>query len=348
MLHTQFLRCGIEETSYLAPMNLRMEQVMDELNKMKKELKLAIEAEEKSRKAMDDLASVLQEVAAEANEAKQNLKATKSELKAVKDGKEQIRLKLESTEEKLASVMAERNEFKNAAERLRLEADETLSNWNVKESGLVECMKKVEEERSKLETENLELLEEMKKLRDIFKQAMTEAITAKEDANVAKGKNSKLIDQLAGKDTALNFISRELESLRASEAAARRDLNDLKLQLAESSTVSSPDSKTQKEQQEIKPLNVRKKKTFSFDLGCSGRHKWLAEAVNENTNKVNARNVGRDGTRDNAMRLTGNMSCRFANEGKITKENGLDSLSKRSLSKRFVGLISGINSKSKF
>ncbi|KAH0652451.1 hypothetical protein KY289_030129 [Solanum tuberosum] len=56
----------------------------DEMSLLKREMKLANEAEEKSRKALDDLALVLKEVSYEASEAKEKLCATQQELGLVK------------------------------------------------------------------------------------------------------------------------------------------------------------------------------------------------------------------------------------------------------------------------
>ncbi|KAL9670998.1 hypothetical protein QQ045_008561 [Rhodiola kirilowii] len=312
-------------------MNRRMDQIENELKKMKKELNQATSAEEKSRKAMDDLASVLRDVAAEASEAKEKLKSTQVELKSTKD--------------KLTSEMIECNKCKNEVERLRLEADETLVAWNEKESGLVGCIKKVEEERSRAQAENSVLQEEMRKLRDILKQAMVEATGAKEAASIARAENCQLKDQLAEKDTALNFVSRELESLRLSEAAARDNLKN---------SGHNPNTQNAEQIQETMPGtygisitdggDVDKKigRAFSFDMRCTGRNKRLEDLVDEKATKV---------VRGDASSLKRNMSCRFPDQTRIGNERhrleqGQDSLRKKALFKRFGEALGAKSSKS--
>ncbi|KAL9690564.1 hypothetical protein QQ045_010966 [Rhodiola kirilowii] len=296
-----------------------------ELKKMKKELKSALDADEKSRNAMDELASVLREVAAEASKAKEDLRSTQLELKAAKEDKEQMGLEL-------TTALAECKTLKNAEERIRMEADEMLAAWNEKESGLVGCLKDVEKERSRERSEKLLLQEEMKKLRDILKQAMAEAATAKEEASIVRGENLKLNDQLAGKDTALNFISRELESLRASEAGARGSLADLKLQLAESSSESR--NSYMEKQEEIKAEEYKKvKKTFSFDMRCTGRKKGLEDMVDRKATKV---------ARGGSMRR--DKSYRFPDERRRSSERQ-NPLTKKAFFKRFGELVSSSKSR---
>ncbi|XP_027336108.1 putative WEB family protein At1g65010, chloroplastic [Abrus precatorius] len=220
--------------------------LLQELDLLKNELKSATVAEENSKKAMDDLAFALKEVATEANQAKAKLTISEVELEHTKGDAERWRTMLESTEEKykelLEATKKEADRYKNTAERLRLEAEETLLAWNGKETELVNCIRRAEEERlhaTKETTGLLELLkeaenktkvskEENQKLRDILKQALNEANVAKEAAEIAKAENARLQDSL-------NLLVHENEMLKIHEAASFENIKELKRMLSESS-----------------------------------------------------------------------------------------------------------------
>ncbi|GFY90836.1 myosin heavy chain-related protein [Actinidia rufa] len=251
----------------------KAENMLAEMNLLKSELKLAIDAEEKSKKAMDDLALVLKEVATEANQAKENLSLTELQLEHVKQEAEQLKGIVRSTEERYKTLLedAEReNEwYKNTVERLRLADEESILAWNDKEIGFVNCIRRAEEERAIAQQENVRLMESIKatenltrtsreenfKLRDILKQALNEANVAKAAAGIAKEENSQLKDSHNEKDKALNFLTRENERLRINEAVAHENIKELKWLL---SMWSKKETKTD----EGKKLN----KAFSFGV----------------------------------------------------------------------------------
>lgn len=221
--------------------------MLEELNILKNELKLATEAEENSKKAMDDLAFALKEVATEANQVKAKLTLSQVELEHSKGEAERLRAMLGSTEgrykEILEATRKEADRYKNTAERLRLEAEESLLAWNGKETEFVNCIRRAEEERLFAHNETskvLELLqeaenktkvskEENQKLRDILKQALNEANVAKEAAEIAKAENARLQDSL-------NLLVHENEMLKIHEAASFENIKELKRMLSESSS----------------------------------------------------------------------------------------------------------------
>ena len=142
---------------------LKAESLVAELDLLRNELKLATEAEETSKKALDDLALALKEVATEASQVKEELGLAKAELEHSKGEEERLKTMLESNEERYKRVLeeawkeAERN--KSTAERLRHEAEETLLAWSDKETGLVECLRRADEEISSAQQENSRLLD---------------------------------------------------------------------------------------------------------------------------------------------------------------------------------------------
>ncbi|CAI9109539.1 OLC1v1009375C1 [Oldenlandia corymbosa var. corymbosa] len=227
---------------------------LDEMKSLRNELKLALDAEEKSKKAMDDLALALKEVATEAHQAKEKLGVAQLELEHVKDEAEQLKKMVRSTEERYEKLLDEAKKeaelYRNTADRLRIEAEESLLAWNGKEMGFVSCIKRAEEERAICQHENSRLTESLKaaepkvraareenfKLRDILKQAISEANAAKAAAGLARDENSYLKDCLAEKEEALLFLSKENERLRINEAAAHENVKEFKRLLATAST----------------------------------------------------------------------------------------------------------------
>jgi len=227
--------------------SMKAENLIEQLNMLKSELKSATKAEENSKKAMDDLAFALKEVATEANQVKAKLTLSEVELEHTKGEAERWKTMLESREEKykelLDATRKEAERFKNTAERLRLEAEESLLAWNGKETELVTCIKRADEERLLAQQETSRLLdvlqeaenktkvskEENQKLRDILKQALNEANVAKEAAEIAKAENGRLQDSLS-------LLVHENEKLKIHEAASFENIKELKKMLSETST----------------------------------------------------------------------------------------------------------------
>ncbi|KAG8087360.1 hypothetical protein GUJ93_ZPchr0010g11182 [Zizania palustris] len=177
---------------------------------LQRELKLAVEAEEKCKKAMDDLAIALKEQAADAREAKS----------------------------KLASVQAEltdaRTEMEESAKQ-KLDSDELAAASEEKERGLVDCIKMFEGELVQAREENSKLIEsqrvirdENSRLREMLKHAVSEANVARESLEIARAENSQLKQDISHKDHTLQSIMQEHDSLKVSEAAAQSSIRELK------------------------------------------------------------------------------------------------------------------------
>ncbi|KAI8536314.1 hypothetical protein RHMOL_Rhmol10G0247700 [Rhododendron molle] len=271
---------------------LKAKNLVAEMNVLKNETDFALAAEDKSRKAMDDLALALTEVATEANQAKEKLNRTELELQRVKQEAEESKGAAKGIEDRykklLEEEITEKERFKNTVERLRLEAEESLLAWNDKEIGFVECIKRAEEERDLAQQENARLIESLKstgnttrisreencKLRDILKQALNEASVAKEAASIAREENSQLKDSNAEKDETLEFLTRENERLRINEAAANESIKALKrlLSVASKKELKSDGKGQNGRVKSTKSKNEegedRKKhgRAFSFDL----------------------------------------------------------------------------------
>ncbi|KAJ1268916.1 hypothetical protein BS78_07G170100 [Paspalum vaginatum] len=195
---------------------------------LQRELKLAVESEEKCKKAMDDLAVALKEQTTEAREAKLKLSLVQAELHDATNEVENLKALLESTEGKLQIALEE-------AERLKVESDELAAASKEKERGLVDCIKMFEGDLSKGKEENDKLIEsqrvirdENSRLREMLKHAVGEANVARESLEIARVENSRLNEQIFEKESTLQSIKQEYESLKISEAAAQSSIKELK------------------------------------------------------------------------------------------------------------------------
>ncbi|XP_009589381.1 WEB family protein At3g02930, chloroplastic-like isoform X2 [Nicotiana tomentosiformis] len=177
--------------------SLKANALSDEMILVRKELKLATDAEEKSQKALDDLALALKEVASEATVAKEKLSASQLELEQVKEEALQLKQMVRNIEQEKAVAQ---QETARLAEHMTRGAKK-----------------------------------EIYKLRDILKQVINEANAAKAASDLARDENSQLKDFLAEKEESLCFLTRENERLRINEVAAHENVKELKRLLSSSS-----------------------------------------------------------------------------------------------------------------
>lgn len=271
------------------PASLEMKNLLNEVDVLKNELKQAMVAEDNSKKAMDDLAVALKEVAIECIQAKEKLTTTEQQLEAVKEEATNSKKLLKSNEERYETLLTaskkETDRLKNTVDRLRLEAEESLLAWNEREIQFVKCIKTTEDEKNTVQEERNTLAkllkeaevvsekskEENKKLRDILKQALNEANVAKEASSLARAENSYLKDALAEKDKALVTLAQETERLRINEAEANETIKELKRVITSGSKKEvaklEKENKEQKKEKENKEQKkVAKKETAAENI----------------------------------------------------------------------------------
>ncbi|KAB1200553.1 hypothetical protein CJ030_MR0G006957 [Morella rubra] len=286
--------------------SLKGKTLVEEMELLKNELRVATEAEENVKKAMDDLALALKEVATEANLLKEKLAVTEAELEYTKGEAEDSKAMLKSNENKYIELLdearKEADRYKNTAERLRIEAEDSLLAWNGKETGFVECIKIAEEERFAAQEESRRLLElltaaekkaiaskeETQKVRDILKQALNEANVAKEAAGIARAENYQLKDSLAEKEDVSDSVSQENERLRRNEAAAFENIRELKRLLSETIT-----KEMKREDKDKSPTKEHKdgdvmRRAFSVNLGDQLKFHDKHETVDSDLGKYAA------------------------------------------------------------
>ncbi|PWZ05262.1 hypothetical protein Zm00014a_017938 [Zea mays] len=202
------------------------------------ELRVALAAEEKSKKAMEEFVIALKEVNAELHTTKQQLARAQHEAESARLDADRLHMSAKRKDEKLRALSDE-------VARLRAEAEESFTAWRGKEDGFTACMKSTEAELAEAQHENARLLDsqrswraEVAKLRDILKQAVKDTNVAKEALEEARSENALLKSVLGDKDTAVKCTKQELECLRISEAAARDSVKELQSMLV--ATSSSP------------------------------------------------------------------------------------------------------------
>lgn len=237
--------------------------LFDEIGILKKELRSALEAEETGKNAMDDLALALSEVATESKQAKEKLVSIEQQLKAAKE-------EVENLKKMVSETKKENDKLENTIDRLRLEAEDSLLAWNQKEMEFIKCIKEADDAKAAVQEENDQLKEqkrdaqdscnasrdELKKLRDILKQALNEANVAQEAASLAREENAYLKDSLAEKDRALVTLARETERLRIHENEANEAIMELKRIIAAGSKKEA--AKVEKEIKEQKKAAAKK------------------------------------------------------------------------------------------
>ncbi|MCD7455656.1 hypothetical protein HAX54_029049 [Datura stramonium] len=223
----------------------------DEMHLVRNELKFATDAEEKSQKALVDLALALKEVTAAASEAKEKLSASQLELEQVKDEARQLKQMVRNTEASYQKLLDEAKKetdlYRETTDRLKLKFDESL--LAEKETGFINCIKKNEEEKALAQHEAAGLAKSLKaaehmtrvakrevyKLRSILKQAINEANAAKAVADLAREENIQLKDSIAEKEESICFLTQENEQLKINEVAAQENVKKLKWLLSLSS-----------------------------------------------------------------------------------------------------------------
>ncbi|CAL4912999.1 unnamed protein product [Urochloa decumbens] len=206
-----------------------------DLQRVHGELRVALAAEEKSKKAMEEFVMALKEVNAELHTAKQQLARAQHEAEAGRLEADRLHMSAKRKDERIRILSEE-------AARLRAEAEESFAAWRGKEAGFTACMKSTEAELAEARRENARLLEsqrswrgEVAKLRDILKQAVRDTKVAKEALEEARAENALLRGMVGDKDTAVKRTKQELECLRMSEAAARDSVKELQSMLVATS-----------------------------------------------------------------------------------------------------------------
>ncbi|KAF7100098.1 hypothetical protein CFC21_101653 [Triticum aestivum] len=211
-----------------------------ELQRVSGELRVALAAEEKNKRAMEELVLALKEVNAELHTTRQQLARAQHESETARLESDRLHVSLKRKDDKVRALSDE-------VARLRSDAEEAFATFRGKEAGFTACMKSSEAELAASRRENARLLEsqrsgrhEVAKLRDILKQAVKDTKFVKEALEEARSENAVLKEMVGSKDTAVKCSKEELECLRVSEAAARDSVKELQSLLVATSVSPTP------------------------------------------------------------------------------------------------------------
>lgn len=220
------------EPSQWSVMDLMFGGVDEEINGLRGKLRAAVLAEERSRKAADDLTIALSAVTMEAKQVKAWMSDAQAELEGANAEVERLKGLLHTTEAELWAMTEQ-------LDSITSEWKEAAIAWRAREKVLLGRVRAAEDEVDAARQENIELAElhrvvndENGSLRHALEQAVEEANAANESLEFASSENSKLRDATAEKSDALESLRQENESLKASAAAAQVRVKELDGQLA--------------------------------------------------------------------------------------------------------------------
>ncbi|KAJ1279662.1 hypothetical protein BS78_04G171400 [Paspalum vaginatum] len=188
-------------------MDLVFGGVDEEMNGLRARLRAATAAEERSRKAADELTAALSAVTMEAKQVKAWLEDAQAEAEAA--GAEAARLR--------GLLRGAEAELRAATERADAAAAEGKA-WRAREKALVARARAAEDGAAAARRESAGLREQCRALRQALE--------------AARGESGELREAGAERERALEALRRDCDGLRASEAAARDRAAELEGQLA--------------------------------------------------------------------------------------------------------------------
>lgn len=230
-----------------------VQTLLEEKNKLINDLENSRDEEEKSKKAMESLASALHEISSEAREAKEKLLFSQAEHDNYETQIEDLKLVLKETNEKYKGMLDAAKEEIDAltysVEQSNHECENLKAQWEQKEVHLMNSLKKSEEGNSSMEEEisRLAILlkeaegeatvskDEETRCKNDLKEAESEITYLKELLGEAKAESMKLKESLMDKENELQNILQENEDLRTRETASRQKIEELSTLLEEAS-----------------------------------------------------------------------------------------------------------------
>ncbi|CAE6173375.1 unnamed protein product [Arabidopsis arenosa] len=205
----------------------KSENLLNEKTELATELENCKKEEEKSKKAMEGLTLDLQEVSAEAREAKEKLLTCQAELELSGTQIESLKLAEKDTNEKHGKMLEDaRNEIdglKSSLENTENEFVNSKTEWEQRELRLTICVKK-------LENEIFSVQEELSKVKDLLNLKEVEACAVKEEEAKMKSNRKELEEEI--KDLQERVEEAEAESMKLKESLLEKE-DELKNAAAE-------------------------------------------------------------------------------------------------------------------
>ncbi|KAG9454500.1 hypothetical protein H6P81_007404 [Aristolochia fimbriata] len=211
--------------------NSKVRSLLEEKNKLTSDLEISRDEEEKSKKAMESLASALHEVSTEARETKEKLSMVQSELDNAEIQLEKWKLDFEASEEKYESMIDEAKEeidhLTKLVEISQHEAENLKTELEEKELSFVASIRKSEEEISSVRREMDRLAEDSKTEWELKELSFVNAIKESEqELSTVKREVERLLNLLNAKD----------DEARAAKEESARLLIDLEHAQSQSSS----------------------------------------------------------------------------------------------------------------
>ncbi|KAL7145949.1 hypothetical protein ABFS83_06G008500 [Erythranthe nasuta] len=225
--------------------------LLEEKNKLVNELEISREEEEKSKKALESLASALHEVSTEARDAKEKLISIQLDRENYETQIDDLRLVLKATTEKYESMLDDAKQdidaLTNSIQHSNQDYDNLKAEFDQKELHLIDAVKKSEEEKSGLENEISRLIdllqvteekvcaikEEGDNWKKSFKEADSEVIHLKEVLDEVKSESMRVKEDSIDRENKLKKIILENEELRQRETDSSIKVEVLTKQLEE-------------------------------------------------------------------------------------------------------------------
>ncbi|KAL4557277.1 hypothetical protein LXL04_035450 [Taraxacum kok-saghyz] len=241
-----------------------VQTLLEEKNKLISDLESSKDEEEKSKKALETLASALHEVSTEAREAKEKVLLNESENENYERQIEDLKHVLQSTNEKYQNMIDDAKHeidmLMNTIQQAKDNHESIELEWKEKESKLLESFEQNKQENLSLENEVKRLSnllketeeqangshEERNQLKNLLKEAESEAIYLKEVLGEAKAESMNLKESLMDKETELQSLDHEINELKTKEAESLKNVEELTRLLEESKSKSNTNTNTNK------------------------------------------------------------------------------------------------------
>ncbi|CAN8260597.1 unnamed protein product [Cochlearia groenlandica] len=227
----------------------KVRSLLEEKNRILSELESSKEEEEKSKKAMESLASALHEVSSEARELKEKLLSQGDQ--DYKTQVEDLKLVIKETNEKFKNMLGEaRNEMDvlvSAMEQSKKQSESSMADWEMREAGLLNQVKKSDEQVSSMRKEMNRLCNLVKRtkeeadaawkkeseMRDSLKEVEDEVIYLQESLRESIAESLKLNEKMLDKESEFQTVVDEKEELRAKQDESMKKINELSKLLEE-------------------------------------------------------------------------------------------------------------------
>ncbi|KAL8253303.1 hypothetical protein R6Q59_036996 [Mikania micrantha] len=230
-----------------------VQNLLEEKNKLISELETSKDEEEKSKKALESLASALHEVSSEAREAKEKLLSNQSENENYEAQIEDLKHALQTTNEKYQNMLDDAKHeidmLMNTIERAKESHKSTESKWKEKEIELNGCVENSKQENDHLQKEISKLTnllqetekeayasnEERTHMKNLLKETESEVGYLKEVLGDAKAESMNLKESLMDKENELQSLDQEILDLKAREVESMKKIEELTKLLEEKS-----------------------------------------------------------------------------------------------------------------